>query len=64
MLDLLTISDTNSAVRDELIRNLETAFPAINPKPGFSADELMYNAGQRRVVEFVKHYFKEDDADT
>jgi hypothetical protein len=41
------------AVSHEFARELARRFPAKEIKPGVTQDDLLYNAGQRSVIEFV-----------
>lgn len=39
---------------NEVVSSLETAFPRIDIRPGVSHDEIIYNAGERAVIEWLK----------
>lgn len=41
------------AVTNEFAQTLDKVFPKLEMKPGISTDKAMYNAGERRVVEWV-----------
>jgi hypothetical protein len=43
-------------VSEELIKELESAFTVPDVKPGADRDILMYQAGQRYVVDWVKQH--------
>lgn len=40
-------------VSHEFARALARRFPAMEVKPGVTQDDLLYNAGQRSVIDFV-----------
>jgi hypothetical protein len=44
---------------EALLFELEDRFPLTNPSPDVSYDRLMYRAGQRSVVEFIKQRITE-----
>lgn len=41
------------AVSHEFAHQLSRRFPVKEIKPGITQDELLYNAGQRSVIEFI-----------
>ena len=41
------------AVSHDFARAIDQRFPRQEVKPGVTQDELLYNAGQRSVVEFI-----------
>ena len=41
-------------VVERLIADLGSVFPPINPQPTESIETIMYRAGQRSVVEYLK----------
>ena len=43
----------------KLIENLEQAFPLYNPAPDDSLAKIMYLAGQRSVVDFIRSTIEE-----
>lgn len=43
-----------------LVDELESLFPQLNPSPKDSDREIMYRAGQRSVVEFLKEKLDND----
>ena len=47
-------SDRNVYLR-QLTEELERRFPQLNPTPGQSLAEVMYKAGQRSVIEYLKN---------
>jgi len=42
-----------------IINELEETFPPVNPTPQDSTAKIMYQAGQRHVVEWLINKFKE-----
>jgi len=43
-----------------LTNQLEEIFPPINPTPEDTMEKIMYQAGQRSVVEWVTRYMEEN----
>tara|TARA_B100000073_G_scaffold50678_1_gene37338 strand:+ start:156 stop:320 length:165 start_codon:yes stop_codon:yes gene_type:complete len=43
-----------------LLHELEERFPPVNPSPYDQDREIMYSAGQRSVVEWIKQYMEEN----
>lgn len=43
-------------ISEELIDTLEKAFPQITIEPGTNPDNIMYNAGERHVIEWLKRH--------
>ena len=43
-----------------LLERLEDDFPPLNPHPENTHAQIMYRAGQRSVVEYIKHHMDED----
>ena len=56
MADALTPSDVfaGDAPITKLVEQLDGAFPLYNPKPDDDLAKIMFLAGQRSVVEFIK----------
>lgn len=53
--NLMAASMTN--ISAELLDQLNRAFPQITPVPNVTTmDELMYNAGQQEVVNWINHH--------
>tara|TARA_R100000234_G_scaffold54561_2_gene32679 strand:- start:3272 stop:3466 length:195 start_codon:yes stop_codon:yes gene_type:complete len=45
---------------EQIISELEIIFPPTNPSPNESIETIMFKAGQRDVVEWIKTRIKED----
>ena len=39
---------------DQLIQELDECFPPVNPTPETELSQIMYRAGQRSIVEWLK----------
>ena len=39
---------------DRLLQELDTNFPPVNPQPTNQLSEIMYRAGQRSIIEYIK----------
>ena len=48
----------------ELLQEMEAAFPETLPTPGQSPEEIMYRAGQRSVVFFLRNIIDEKEVKT
>lgn len=46
---------------ERLLLELEDTFPAVNPTPDNSTNQIMFRAGQRSVVEWVQSRLSEED---
>tara|TARA_R100001463_G_scaffold56350_2_gene108383 strand:- start:52 stop:204 length:153 start_codon:yes stop_codon:yes gene_type:complete len=44
-----------------LEQKLNETFPPVNPTPYMNDREIMFQAGQRSVVEWIKQYMAEND---
>lgn len=49
-------------VDEKLVALLDRIFPLKNPKPGLSMDEILYDAGCRRVVEWLRDCIEKNDS--
>ena len=47
-----------------LVQELDERFPPVNPSPYDQDREIMYAAGQRSVVEWIKQYMEETNVGT
>jgi len=45
---------------DQLLAELEDVYPPVNPTPDTSLSQIMYRAGQRSVVEWIKSKLDEE----
>lgn len=47
---------------EQVAKEVEEIFPAVNPTPSWTQEEVMFKAGQRSVVEwFINRISKEED---
>lgn len=50
------LAKSNPPITEQLLKEIEAAFPRLNPEPNVTTiEELMFNAGARHVVEWIKH---------
>jgi hypothetical protein len=45
---------------ERLLEELEDVFPPLNPTPETSLNQIMYRAGQRDVLEWIKNKLDEE----
>ena len=45
---------------ESILLELEEKFPPVNPHPKESIGAIMYKAGQRSVIEWLRHRLEED----
>jgi len=57
---LSTLETTGMQARG-LEQKLNETFPPVNPTPYMNDREIMFQAGQRSVVEWIKQYMAEND---
>jgi hypothetical protein len=58
-LPTLNLLETKGIQANALLAVLEENFPPTNPTPQQSMEQIMFQAGQRSVVEWVYHYMDE-----
>jgi hypothetical protein len=46
---------------ERLLEELEDVFPPLNPTPETSLNQIMYRAGQRDVLEWIKNKLDEEN---
>jgi|TARA_B100000073_G_scaffold222719_1_gene185475 hypothetical protein len=56
----LSLLETKGVQLGALLNEMEEYFPPVNPKPNDSIAKIMYQAGQRSVVEWVLNKQEED----
>jgi len=37
----------------KIVEELDVVYPAVNPTPDMSSEEIMYRSGQRSVIEWI-----------
>ena len=52
-LPTLNLLETTGIQMNALVQEMQDTFPPINPSPSQSYEQIMYQAGQRSVVEWV-----------
>ena len=45
---------------EQLLAELEDVFPPVNPSPDTALNQIMYRAGQRSVLEWIKDKLNEE----
>lgn len=45
---------------EQLLIDLESAFPHCRPEPSDKMKRIMFNAGQRSVIEFIKQRLEDE----
>ena len=48
-------------LNDKVLEELKHRFPPINPTPINTLSEIMYQAGQRSIVEWIEQRLKQED---
>ena len=56
----LSLLETKGMVANAMLQQLEENFPPANPTPNSTMESIMYRAGQRSVVEWIKNYMEEE----
>jgi len=56
----LNLLETKGMVANAMLQKLEENFPPTNPTPNSTMESIMYQAGQRSVVEWIKNYMEEE----
>jgi predicted nucleotide-binding protein (sugar kinase/HSP70/actin superfamily) len=51
--------ETTGIQANAMVSQLQEVFPPINPKPNDSMEKIMYQSGQRSVVEWILKYMEE-----
>lgn len=53
------LTRSNPPITENFLQEIMNAFPRLDPVPNVTThEELMFNAGQRAVVEWIKHKVK------
>ena len=54
----LSLLETTGMAANAMLKQLEQNFPPTNPTPSSTMESIMYQAGQRSVVEWIKQYME------
>ena len=52
---MMTLLETRGLELATVLTELEDNFPVVNPTPNSSIEQIMYQAGQRSVVEWIQN---------
>ena len=55
----LNLLETVVLQQKTILNQLDSIFPPVNPTPEMTAEHIMYKAGQRSVVEWIKQQSEE-----
>ena len=44
----------------KIVEELDAIYPAVNPTPDMTSEEIMYRSGQRSVIEWIVNRINED----
>ena len=44
----------------QIVQSLDETFPPVNPSPEMSMELIMYRAGQRHVIEWIKQQIEQE----
>lgn len=59
-LNTLSLLETKGLAANAMLSQLEANFPPTNPTPSTTMETIMYQAGQRSVVEWIKDYMEQE----
>ena len=57
---IISLLEAKGIQANALLQQLEETFPPTNPSPEDTMEKIMYQAGQRSVVEWVIRYMEEN----
>ena len=55
----LNLLETVGLQQKTILNQLDEIFPPVNPTPEMTTEQIMYKAGQRSVVEWIKNQSEE-----
>ena len=58
-LPTLNLLETVGLQQKTILNQLDEIFPPVNPTPEMTTEQIMYKAGQRSVVEWIKNQSEE-----
>ena len=58
-LPTLNLLETVGLQQQTILNQLDEIFPPVNPSPDMTVEQIMFRAGQRSVVEWVKNQSEE-----
>ena len=57
---MLNLLETVGLHSQQVLESLEETFPPVTPTPDMPIEQIMYRAGQRHVVEWIKQQMEQD----
>jgi hypothetical protein len=55
----LNLLETIGLQQQSILQQLDDIFPPVNPTPEMTVEQIMFRAGQRSVVEWIKQQSEE-----
>jgi hypothetical protein len=55
----LNLLETVGLQQQSILQQLDDIFPPVNPTPEMTVEQIMFRAGQRSVVEWIKQQSEE-----
>ena len=57
--NMLNLLETVGLHSQQVVDSLDETFPPVNPSPDMTIEQIMYRAGQRHVVEWIKQQMEQ-----
>ena len=57
---ILNLLETQGLQQQQVLAQLEELFPPVTPNPEMPIEQIMYKAGQRSVVEYIKQAIEQE----
>lgn len=57
---ILNLLETQGLQQQQVLQTLEELFPPVTPNPEMTIEQIMYRAGQRSVVEYIKQAIEQE----
>ena len=58
--NMLNLLETVGLHSQQVIQSLDETFPPVNPTPDMPIEQIMYRAGQRHVIEWIKQQMEQE----
>ncbi len=58
--NMLNLLETVGLQSQQVLESLDQTFPPVNPTPDMAIEQIMYRAGQRHVVEWIKQQMEQE----
>jgi len=56
---MLNLLETQGLQQGQILAQLDETFPPVTPNPEMTIEQIMYRAGQRSVIEYIKQQLEE-----